>query len=410
MDQLATIAHDAPARLDGEKKSTSNHSFAWFIWDSASSDSFKVGLTGGRRLTDLTISFEEAMRRELGAAPSNIIADGKIHRFSAGKNKGDKSAWYIFHDGDFTAGKFDDWKTGEQHTWHRNGACRLSQEDRSRIKVQQAQREAEIDKAQKRAAKEASALWEKASPASSNHPYLAKKKVSAPSIREDGGKLIIPVRIGGEITSLQTIDATGRKMFLKDGRVSGGFFQFGEIGPVIIIAEGFATAAALYEFFGTAVIAAFSASNLLLVAKAIREKYPDAKIVLAADDDFETALKRGKNPGIEYAVEAASSIGASVAIPPFNRSEGDTGTDWNDFFAAYGADACRAAFNAKAADAKSEAVEAKVIEFPSKTKRQKSDKPNSNSGGGADSQSHQLQPEPVVLFHPLPRRRTHLHL
>lgn len=295
------------------------------------------------------ISFEETILRELGAAPRDVIPDGKFHSFPIGKHK--DHGWYIYHDGAFPAGAFGDWGTGACHKWRlKNGASKLTPADRALIRAQQAKREAEIAKGQAQAAKEAAALWEKASPATPDHPYLIKKRVKPHGIKESDGRLIVQVFIDGEIASVQKIDADGLKLFQKGGRTGGGSYLIGEIGGEVIIAEGYATVATIHEMTGLPVVGAFSAGNLMTVAKATRAKYPTAKIVIAADDDFGTERDKGVNPGIRDARAAAKEIGAEVVIPPFDRNKGDAGTDWNDFFVAYGEDACHGAFNATAPD------------------------------------------------------------
>jgi putative DNA primase/helicase len=189
-------------------------------------------------------------------------------------------------------------------------------------------------------------LWEKASPASLHHPYLVEKGIEPHGVRENSdGQLLVPVWIDGKVTSLETIAADGGKLFLTGGCVSGGSHLIGEPGDKIAVAEGFATAATIHEMTGLAVAVAFCRGNLLPVARTIRAKYPTAKIVFAADDDFRTERKTGENPGIRDARSAARAIGAEVAIPPFDLGGGETGTDWNDFAAAQGEAAAKAAFN-----------------------------------------------------------------
>lgn len=56
--------------------------------------------------------------------------------------------------------------------------------------------------------------------------------------------------------------------------------------PVIIIAEGYATAATIKEAIELpAVVSAFDSGNLKAVAKALHEKYPHKPVIIAADDD-----------------------------------------------------------------------------------------------------------------------------
>ena len=292
-------------------------------------------------------AFLEAIQKSLGYAPATIIADSKIHRFSTSKNKRNDCGWYVLHDDGFPAGVFGDWRTGEKQNWSANGSAgKLSPSDRKFVEELKAKREREEAQRQGQAAETAKADWAKAKRASQTHPYLAAKGVRAHGIRECDGKLLIPVRIERGITSLQTINAEGDKLFLEGGRVRGGYFSIGKIGATIVICEGYATGATLYELFGLPVVVAFNAGNLEAVAKTIREKYPKARIIIAADDDFKTKQKRGFNPGIRDAQKAAEAVNAIVAIPPFDREQDAQSSDWNDLARTRGDDATREAFKA----------------------------------------------------------------
>jgi hypothetical protein len=110
-------------------------------------DSVELGddLNAERDLRIAAKNIKEA--RELGAAPANAIPDGKFHSFPIGKHK--DHGWYIYHDGAFPAGAFGDWRTGASHKWRlKNGATKLTPADRTLIKAQQAEREAEEAKRQ----------------------------------------------------------------------------------------------------------------------------------------------------------------------------------------------------------------------------------------------------------------------
>ena len=67
-----------------------------------------------------------------------------------------------------------------------------------------------------------------------------------------------------------------------------------------------------------AVVASFSAKNLEPVARAIRGRWPESSITIAADDDAHLldhpTIKR--NLGLDAAVAAAAAVGASIAMPP----------------------------------------------------------------------------------------------
>jgi hypothetical protein len=80
-------------------------------------------------------------------------------------------------------------------------------------------------------------------------------------------------------------------------------------------------------------LVAFDAGNLPPVAKAVRQRYPTAQIVIAADDDYRTE----GNPGITKATQAAKVAGGVVAIPDFGGERPAGYTDFNDLghFAGY---------------------------------------------------------------------------
>jgi len=79
---------------------------------------------------------------------------------------------------------------------------------------------------------------------------------------------------------MQYIQADGTKRFAKDSRKEGCFHAIGGLqalaqAPVIVISEGYATAATLAEVLGFATVAAFDSGNLAVVAKALHARFPD---------------------------------------------------------------------------------------------------------------------------------------
>ncbi|HIJ50357.1 MAG TPA: hypothetical protein HPP54_04755, partial [Nitrospinae bacterium] len=66
----------------------------------------------------------------------------------------------------------------------------------------------------------------------------------------------------GEISSLQSIKESGKKSFFPNGKVSGGYHLIGDIGPLVLICEGYATGASLYEATGIPTVVAFNSGNL----------------------------------------------------------------------------------------------------------------------------------------------------
>lgn len=132
---------------------------------------------------------------------------------------------------------------------------------------------------------------------------------------------------GGKQWSMQYIDGEGGKRFARDSRKEGCFHAVGglkalEQAPVIVMGEGYATMATLKEQLGLpATVAAFDAGNLLPVAKALREKFPDQPILVAGDDDRALATTLGTNPGREKAAAAARAVGGKAIFPIFAPGE-----------------------------------------------------------------------------------------
>jgi putative DNA primase/helicase len=99
------------------------------------------------------------------------------------------------------------------------------------------------------------------------------------------------------------------------------------ISPVIAIAEGYATAATVAKYSNVPAIAAFDSGNLLVVATALHERWPDKGIVIAGDDDH----KLDNNPGRVKALEAALAVGGAAVFPNSTAEQREKGlTDFND--------------------------------------------------------------------------------
>src|SRR6202022_4071452 len=105
-----------------------------------------------------------------------------------------------------------------------------------------------------------------------------------------GKNTYIPaIDIDGKQWTMQYIRADGTKRFAKGSRKEGCFHAVGgleAIGrvPAVVISEGYATAASVAEALGHATVAAFDSGNLTVVAKALREKFPDKPFLIAGDN------------------------------------------------------------------------------------------------------------------------------
>lgn len=219
------------------------------------------------------------------------------------------------------------------------------------------QREAaEADAAHARGADAAAECWGLASDAGAS-PYLERKGVQAHGVRFTAdGWLVIPMRdAAGQLWNVQRIapakpaDGGPDKLFLTGGRKAGLWHMLGDLGtdeagvPVLLIAEGYATAASVHQATGLPVAVAFDAGNLVHVAKALHELHPAALIAIAGDDDQATKTRTGRNPGRLAATAAARAVHGLAVFPKPLPAEGG---DFNDLHQVAGLDAVQRCFDA----------------------------------------------------------------
>jgi putative DNA primase/helicase len=215
----------------------------------------------------------------------------------------------------------------------------------------QAEDEAQTRAKHEHAATEAAATWGAAKDTGQS-PYLKRKGVQAFGVRfGDDGRLLVPLTdTAGKRWNIQTIapskvEGTPDKLFITGGRKKGLWHMLGELpsnksGPeVVLIAEGYATAASLHQVTGKLTVCGFDAGNLSPVAKAWRARYPKALIVLCGDDDTATAARTGRNAGREKAEAAAKDV-KGLAVFPEGLAEGET--DFNDMHQRSGPEAVAA--------------------------------------------------------------------
>ena len=103
--------------------------------------------------------------------------------------------------------------------------------------------------------------------------------------------------ITDQLCNLQFISDAGSKKYLTGGRVKGCCFFIGEPGEVVLHRGRLCDRCQRARGYGHAVAIAFDCGNLLPVATAMRTRFPSARIVIAADDDYRTA----GNPGLTKA-------------------------------------------------------------------------------------------------------------
>lgn len=262
--------------------------------------------------------------------PDHIEMDGKIHRFKSG-TKGtpgiDKPGWYLVFGDGIPAGRFGCWRMGMEVTWRADVGRKLTDFEEMaharRINESKVLREAAQERQHQVASETVEKIWLSGVAAHPDHPYLKRKGIQTHGVRTTGdGRLMVPLYDqDGTLSTLQYIDEDGGKLYHPGGKSGGKFWMIGSLdepGP-LYVAEGFATAATIYETTSRPCVVAYSASSLVPVTASLREMYGATQdIVIVADHD-----KHGV--GQRYADQASAKFGARVIIPPIE------GMDANDY-------------------------------------------------------------------------------
>ncbi|AKL37683.1 DNA primase [Klebsiella oxytoca] len=155
----------------------------------------------------------------------------------------------------------------------------------------------------------------------------------------DGSLLLGLVDESGTVTAAQTITQQGEKRLLAGSAKRGAYHAVNEADAPqsVLIAEGLATALSVHLARPEALtVCAIDAGNLQPVAQAMHQRYPNAQIIIAADND----IKPGEpNIGKDAAEKAAKAVSGWVALPPTVKK-----ADWNDYHQQHGLEAATTAF------------------------------------------------------------------
>ena len=296
---------------------------------------------------DAIHQFREAASKRGLRLPSNVMGDGRWHRCPVeGGKPGARDGSYKLHLDGSPIGFIQNFRDEIGcETWRAKLARPLSPAEKrahaERTKRARAMSEAELEKNQQTAASTAAQIWEAASPAPAGHPYLVMKGVGVHGLKlHSDGRLLLPLRDeNGTLHSIQFIAGNSDKENLHRGRKKGCFHVLGELAAcgIILIAEGFATAASIHEATGLTVVTALDWGNMRHVGEALSRKFPALHFFFCADDD----VRQRGNPGLAGAQKAAQAVGGKVIFPVFSGPRLDGQTDFNDLFTSEGAEAVR---------------------------------------------------------------------
>nr|WP_275366793.1 DUF927 domain-containing protein [Xenorhabdus bovienii] len=182
-------------------------------------------------------------------------------------------------------------------------------------------------------------------------PYLIAKGLHCPNQRllADNSAVLRLATLDEKVTGAQIIKPDGEKKLLTGSQKKGAFIALSALEEhpnTVIITEGYATALTVNQLCKGTALAALDAGNLISVAQSVRERWPDTKIIIAADNDWhhpDELDKSGKpkvNIGKISAEKAAVAVNGWMTLPPTEHK-----TDWDDYRQQYGIEAAKQAFN-----------------------------------------------------------------
>lgn len=260
--------------------------------------------------------------------PEQIIMDGKIHRFSTNGKKGDDAGWYVIYPEGVPAGKFGCWRDNIEAKFVADIGRELSVAEQMAVARRQSEatelRRQQQVKKQKAVESVVGKIWPDMVAASKDHEYLKKKGIEPNGARvASDGRLALPIYgPDGSLNSIQYISSDGTKRFHTGASTKDGHWMVGSLDGhdgTVYIAEGFATAATIYEVTGSPCYIAYSSGNLPSIAQVVKSRHNNP-IAIVGDNDEHGA-------GQLKAEEAARVISARCIVPP-------TPGDANDYYLA----------------------------------------------------------------------------
>jgi putative DNA primase/helicase len=328
--------------------------------------------------------------------PENFPSVGKRQKCRVEGLDREKRGWFLLHEiqaldgsGLLLVGSYGIWYGSNPGTQKISLKGRpLTGDQRAALKARMA-KDMQIELARRRrvaelASRRADKVWRRLSE-DGECEYLVRKKVLPFGVRfSESGAMAIPLLdVSGVVHGLQVIYPRGHekakslgrdKTFFPAGVIKQGhFFLIGgspQRSTVLLLAEGYATAASLHMATGYPVAICWDAGNLVHVAKALSARYRQCKLLICADDDYLAKCQacgkytssmepvcsqcgkehRGMNAGVTGAETAALAVGGAYVTPVFTtvRPRDKKGpTDFNDLHCAEGQQAVRGQIEAR---------------------------------------------------------------
>lgn len=284
-----------------------------------------------------------AFLESIGLVPDRIIADGKRHHCKTVDRPRKKNGEYRFYSSGRAGYGINHRTMTEWAEWRASADAEYPAFDPAVLAKERASHAADL-RLKAKAVRAVRKYFDSLPELRNGHPYLSAKDLDMTGCRglrvdSDGGMwltwqnyvraaeekkplrhdpveapgyLVIPMYEHGKLVSVQRIAPNGEKLYWSKGKKTGASYMIDRSSASItVLCEGFATGVAIFAAVPTArVIVAFDSGNLQHVAPTL-----SGMCVVAADNDWETEARIGKNPGLLAAREAAALVGCGVAYP-----------------------------------------------------------------------------------------------
>lgn len=264
-----------------------------------------------------------------GLLVKNIILDGNIHRVPTRDKPNSVNGWYIgtqSSDGNFIC-SYGDWRDAHNKSFYSSFTDKAAEKE-FKERSDKAWNEASVE--ERRAYREANiAALKKYEAADSDnvhlHPYIEAKGIKPlPGMKVSNAQIMIPLQnLEKQFVGMQLIDANGLKKFSFKAKPKEGFAFIGTNPDLlphdskIIVCEGFATGASLYEATGLPVVIVWSCTFAPHGVKALRS-HTQAEIIVCLDNDKSGA---GQTAAQKICEEVENCI---------DRTPQTAGADYND--------------------------------------------------------------------------------
>ncbi|HCJ4238960.1 TPA: hypothetical protein NR240_000472 [Legionella pneumophila] len=269
----------------------------------------------------------------------------KFHYFKCPHGSSTDARYKFYSDG-IPSGYFKCWHCGIEDDFCSKQRHEVSTQEwlshKERLESERQKNEAETQMRHAQVAELAKAVFSVANEEkASKHGYLQLKKVKNFGLRvitlEDENTqkagcykdtLLVPCyNSDGDLVNLERIyfdqkESKFQKRPLIGGQRNGAYYLIGEISQdtdTILIGEGAATAFTAYEATNLPIAITFNCNNLVNVAKILRKKYPEAKLIIIADDDKWHENPHIRDAGLKAAQKVCACIkGSTYILPDFS--------------------------------------------------------------------------------------------